>query len=223
MSKAGGDGQVVSTCVLQHRSDVATLQPCTHYAGAKRQRSGPCAPNGRKGSAAAGQQPEADAEDSQVGRGLGRPSAPAMLRSQPCMTTRGYAVRGLSSFDGCAYLQTCMMYTRLHHNSCPVHLSPLSVSLRCIFAGQGLGPLGRHPTGGFIQCCPLRRLVPSGHFPIPFLLPAAQGEEPLGRHPDGGLITELPEPLNVSRPQQRGVGAEDYAPPETLKARHSTP
>jgi hypothetical protein len=43
----------------------------------------------------------------------------------------------------------------------------------------------------------------------------------LGRHPAGGFVSELPEPLNVSRPAQRGVGAEDFAPPETLKVRWS--
>jgi hypothetical protein len=46
-----------------------------------------------------------------------------------------------------------------------------------------------------------------------------QEDEPLGRHPAGGFVSELPEPLNASRPAQRGVGAEDFAPPETLKVR----
>lgn len=53
--------------------------------------------------------------------------------------------------------------------------------------------------------------------PPPWIPP--QEDEPLGRHPAGGFVSELPEPLNVARPSQRGVGAEDFAPPETLKVR----
>jgi hypothetical protein len=71
--------QAVLLRCCEHCHPSVKVRRCSCYAGAKRQRSGPCAPNGRKGSAATGQQPEADAEDSQVTALLAHPSCHASV------------------------------------------------------------------------------------------------------------------------------------------------
>ena len=162
-------------------------------AGAKRQRSGPSLP---KPAAASSRQPEADAEGSQV--------AASPRTCHIAITTKQMLTVTHSAADGPGLPSGRQPRGTMTSRAC--------LGLRQGFVLEATDAAGARRVVQLADSV----LGPCRNCPKSML---PQEDEPLGRHPAGGFVSELPEPLNVSRPARRGVGAEDFAPPETLKVR----